>query len=88
MALHTLKTDQQYYEAITAGLKTFELRKNDRGFMAGDVLALAELTQDKKELTGRVSRYKVTYVLHGPGFGLQAGYVAMAIQPEKLKSKI
>lgn len=37
---HNLKIDRPYYEAILAGKKNFEIRNNDRGFNAGDTVAL------------------------------------------------
>lgn len=37
---HHLKIWPQYYEAVRDGRKTFEIRKNDRGFQAGDMVEL------------------------------------------------
>ena len=42
MQTHELKTWPEYFEAVKDGTKNFELRKDDRGFKAGDHLVLAE----------------------------------------------
>ena len=40
MKIHELKLDTEYFDDVKSGLKTFEIRKNDRDFKVGDVLAL------------------------------------------------
>ncbi len=40
--LHRLKTLTHFYSAVLIGLKTFEVRFNDRDFQAGDFLLLQE----------------------------------------------
>ena len=37
---HALKILPEYFEDVVIGKKTFELRKNDRGFALGDILTL------------------------------------------------
>lgn len=39
---HHLKILPSHFEAVSQGLKLAELRKNDRGFEAGDILRLHE----------------------------------------------
>jgi len=39
---HKLKTWPEYFDAILRGVKTFEIRKNDRNFKVGDKLNLLE----------------------------------------------
>lgn len=39
---HILKVVPPYFEHLLDGTKTFELRRNDRGFQRGDVLILWE----------------------------------------------
>lgn len=36
MATHRLKIQEQYADAVLNGTKTFEIRKNDRGYKVGD----------------------------------------------------
>ena len=40
--VHALKIYPEYYEAVKSGKKPFEVRKNDRDFKVGDILALNE----------------------------------------------
>ncbi len=42
MKVHELKTWPEPFEAIRRGMKTCEIRKNDRDFKAGDILELVE----------------------------------------------
>lgn len=39
---HELKIWPQFYQAVADGSKTFEIRKNDRGFQKGDIVFLKE----------------------------------------------
>lgn len=86
MATHELKTWPEFFEAIEAGHKTFEVRKNDRGFQKGDVLHLREycVTHENPayafKYTGNAFLVRVTYVLSGDTFGIKDGYVVMGIK--------
>ncbi len=37
---HCLKTWPEYFDLVECGLKTFEIRENDRNFQVGDTLIL------------------------------------------------
>ena len=39
---HSLKTWPEYFKAVKSGDKTFEIRKDDRQFMVGDIIELLE----------------------------------------------
>lgn len=64
---HNLKIWPQYYIRVSDGSKTFEVRKNDRGFQCGDFVTLEEY--DPKEIiemhkyTGNKLTFKIGYVL-------------------------
>ena len=75
---HELKVWSEFFGALLSGEKTFELRRDDRGFHAGDVLWLREWNERTKEYTGRDLRRKVTYLLGG--WGLEKDYVCMALE--------
>ena len=45
MKRHELKIWPEYFDPVEAGLKTFEIRKNDRGFAMGDRLLLREFSR-------------------------------------------
>lgn len=81
MTTHDLKTWPEFFEAVTAGGKTFELRKDDRGFRVGDFLRLKEWRRDAERYTGREIVTRVNYLVAGPAFGLEPGHVCMAIEP-------
>jgi hypothetical protein len=82
MPRHDLKTWPQYYQAIIDGLKTFDIRKDDRGFQVGDELLLREYKPDKQQYTGRQLLVKVTYVTRGGQWGIPEGLVILAIKVE------
>lgn len=76
---HELKTWRGPFQAMKAGLKGFEYRKDDRDYREGDTLWLRE-TEDGGEIyTGDELRRSVTYCLRGPLFGVPAGYVIMSV---------
>jgi len=87
MAHHDLKTDPEVFQASADGVKNFEIRRNDRDFKVGDVLTLHETEhsgaemQDGKPLvyTGRSTKAKIYYILHGPIYGLEDGWVILAL---------
>ncbi len=84
--IHELKTLPHLFEEVLSRRKTFEIRFNDRNFVEGDVLILKEFAP-VLGFTGREARRRVIYILHGGQFGLQKGYVAMAIKPERKKTE-
>ena len=68
---HELKTWPQYFEAVHSGLKTFEIRRDDRGFAVGDTLWLREWNPLLVAYTGRECRRHVVYATtweQKPGF--------------------
>lgn len=78
---HILKILPKYFAEINVGNKTFEVRKNDRGYKVGDILLLCEWIPEHEVFTGSSIRKEVTYILHGNSFeGLDEDYVVMAIR--------
>ena len=79
MTEHTLKTWPEFFDAVKDGRKTFEVRKNDRGYQTGDRLILEKYDPKNptKYIHANALLVKVTYVLNG--FGLENGYVAMGL---------
>ena len=41
MKVHELKLNTKYFDDVKDGTKTFEIRKNDRGYQVGDLLSLS-----------------------------------------------
>jgi len=75
---HELKTYPEYYNAAFSGIKTFEVRKNDRNYQVGDTLILKEWDDMKEEYTGAKLKVEVTYILSEPQY-VAEGYVILAI---------
>ncbi len=77
--IHDLKTHRKCFLAVKHGLKSFELRKNDRDFQLGDYLRLREWDHEKGTYTGDKITRRVDYILRGGKFGLPKGYVVMQL---------
>ena len=70
---HELKILPKYFEEVSSGRKTFEIRKNDRDFKVGDVFVLREYENGK--YTGRYFINSIWYLLKDCSeYGLQDGY--------------
>lgn len=73
-----LKCWPEFFGPVLAGLKPFEIRKNDRDFRVGDTLVLREWCPTRQDYTGRTCFRTVTYLTDYPA-GLQPGYVVLGI---------
>ena len=84
MTIHKLKLNAAYYEDSASGIKTFEIRKNDRDFKVGDILELREYVwsglEGKGAYTGSVHWTVITYILDDEEY-LYEGYVCLAASP-------
>lgn len=92
MKIHELKILPQYFSAIKEEKKTFELRKDDRGFQVGDVLMLKEFNlQEKYETIEGAETYfsgnkilrQITYIFKDEteNMGLSKDYAILGIKP-------
>lgn len=61
--IHELKIWTEYFDAVVTGLKTFEIRKNDRNFKIGDVLKLNEYNPTKHKYTKVYVKKTISYIL-------------------------
>ena len=75
--IHKLKLWPEYFDVVIKGIKTFEIRKNDRDYKVGDVLLLQEYIPSEAKFTGRVLDRKITYITD---YAQQEGYVVMGIK--------
>lgn len=74
---HDLKILPEYFKEVIKGIKTFEIRKNDRPYQVGDTLVLHEWENGR--YTGEVAKKTITYILNdNSGFVLK-GHVVMSI---------
>ena len=62
MKTHELKIKPQYFKDVISGLKTFEVRKNDRNFEVGDIITLREFENGK--FTGKSINVEIDYILN------------------------
>ena len=93
---HLLKTDPEFFQATLAGLKTFEIRFNDRDFKVGDILYIQETRHTGAEMkagaplvySGLCLPLVVTYVLKGPQYGLAEGWVLLSHLPASVDNLI
>lgn len=81
MSVHILKIKHRYFVDVLAGVKRFELRKNDRNFEVGDDIHF--VTVDGNEfLREEDNLFRITYVLKGEDaeqYGLQKGYCVLSL---------
>lgn len=92
MTEHILKLNDRYFDAVKNGIKTFEIRYNDRGFRVGDMLLLRRCNDQ-----GVCERYAdhslginvydevrcaITYIITHDEFpqGINEGYCVMSIK--------
>ena len=94
MTKHTLKLNDRYFDAVVNGTKTFEIRKDDRGFRVGDTLEMYRVndnglyvsndgTYASNDRSGlKPIQVKVKYILTHDDFpaGIPEGYVVMSIE--------
>ncbi|NPU91443.1 MAG: DUF3850 domain-containing protein [Gammaproteobacteria bacterium] len=86
---HELKTDPIVFDAVLSRRKTFEIRYNDRDYHTGDTLILRRTRYTGDEMlsgepliyVGNPLPVTITYMMHGPAYGLAPGWVIMGIAP-------
>lgn len=94
MRTHTLKAWPQSFQAIWDGLKTYDIRRNDRSFMVDDVLDLREYQpEDPLKLSiegfsGRRILARVVYMTAGGNWSLPGGICALGIRVLDTRSDV
>lgn len=87
MKTHRLKVFIKYADAIMSGTKTFEVRKNDRGYEVGDKIVFSVVSNEGISVGDAVrhplngATYRIDYILDDFE-GLAQKYVALAISKE------
>ena len=76
--IHELKILPHYFTDVINGEKTFEIRKNDRPFHKGDLLALNEY--DGQYYTGNSCLVYIDYIMNDADY-VKKDMVVMAIKP-------
>ena len=77
--IHELKIFPKYFKEVISGRKTFEVRKADRPYAVGDMLALNEFDPTIPGYTDNSCLVYVDYILSGDY--CKEGYVIMSVKP-------
>lgn len=77
--IHELKILPEFFGKVISGEKTFEVRKNDRPYNVGDMLALNEW-DPVNGYTGNSCLVFVDYILNDSEY-CKIGYITMSIKP-------
>lgn len=84
--IHELKTWPPFFQAMLDGVKSFEIREDDRDFQVGDALYLREFDPYKRErlsdgqYTNRKMYRLIVYKLDSSGFaGIKKGFCALGL---------
>jgi hypothetical protein len=80
MRHHELKTHPDPFAAVWAGVKTYEIRVNDRDYAVGDELRLREWDPVSGCYTGPWIDANVDYLTRGGEWGLPAELCVMSIK--------
>lgn len=74
--VHDVKLGTTFFDDVKTGRKTFELRKNDRGYKEGDTIVMHE--RKDGTTTGRTIEKKIVYMLED-FTGLEDGYCILGL---------
>jgi hypothetical protein len=87
---HELKCWPPFFDVLALGIKTFEYRKDDRGYRAGDTLRLREFNpfEEPPAYTGREIERRITYVLGSNALAsIPTGYVVMSLADPEAQAR-
>lgn len=83
--IHSVKILPEYFNKIIDDKKSYEIRKNDRDYKAGDCLALNEY--DDGEYTGLFTLAYIISVEEYPQC-LAPDYIILQLEPLEIRDKI
>ena len=83
MTTHNIKLRVEFCDAVVSGEKSFEIRRNDRGYQQGDHIIFQAVERDGQQVYPvphpvNDLEFEITYVLNG--YGLENGFVAFGIK--------
>jgi len=62
MTIHRVKSWAHFFDSIAAGIKTHELRDNDRNYQVGDTMILERYDNIEGKYTGEECYVEITYI--------------------------
>jgi hypothetical protein len=80
--IHELKIWPEHFDNVVKGIKTFEIRKNDRNYQVGDQAILKRFDPNTKQYTGESCRIYIPYILYGhkSDCGLNPDYCILSVK--------
>lgn len=88
VSTHEIKLNVKFCDDVLNGIKTFEIRKNDRNYKVGDLIKFLPWDPSSSKYAIHEvhdKTYKIKYILSG--YGLQDGYIAMVIEDVDKEAK-
>lgn len=76
--IHELKIRPEYFKSVISGAKPFEIRRNDRNFKVGDLVALNE-HDSVSGYTGESVLFEITYVMTDTEY-VKEGFAVLGIK--------
>jgi len=77
--VHEVKCIHPYFQDICNGVKSFDLRYDDRGYMPGDGIMFKEYDPVKKKYSGNTVYLKICYILRDFS-GLENGFCILGLE--------
>lgn len=85
---HTLKLNKSDCQDVYTGIKSFEVRMNDRNYEVGDIIRFQPVDRNNKSYSHPVENniYEITYILdpktnrNNCFVGLEDGWVVLGIK--------
>jgi len=79
---HHIKCERENYQDMLDGIKTFDVRKDDRYYRVGDLVWLEETIDGEK--TGRqMSPKEIVYKFDGGIYGIERGFCVLQLANPK-----
>jgi hypothetical protein len=82
MTTHHVKSWPRFYQPIAEGVKTFDIRKDDRGYAVGDDIVMEEFRPGVGEYTGEKLTRRIVYILRDFEGGLMPDYCILGLTNE------
>lgn len=62
MRVHKVKSWPEFFQPLSEGIRTHELRRNDRSYQVGDMLEMHEFLPDRRVYSGRTLMMRITSI--------------------------